>query len=274
MKFVAILVFVASVCASPTHHRRRNGMNAAAPVTSTVVDPTPTSTVVEPIPTSTDVEQTTTTTSVKHTPTATSGGSIPGITPVAPVGGTSAPDVTFANNLEIDFTTMADGASLPKGLEASDDEHIGTQQLYMANNVFIKSGALQLQVPGGQTEMPYLGAEVTTTVSNIKHASVTTRAKFSAVAGTCHGLFFYQSDNAEIDIEYLTGMPEVIHYTNQKASDDAKETYAPIKQTVDLTADFHDYRIDWIDGQTTFYFDGILQNTFTGNVPTVGGTWI
>jgi len=169
---------------------------------------------------------------------------------------------------------MADGAKLPRSLQASDNERIGTEQLYMASNVFIKGGLLQLRVPGGQTKMPYLGAEVATAVQNIKHASVVTRAKFSPIPGTCHGLFFYKSDNAEIDIEYLTAMPKVIHYTNQKATARSKQTYSPVTQRVDLTADFHDYRIDWVAGQTTFYLDGVFQNTFTSNVPTVGGSWL
>ncbi|WDK16241.1 hypothetical protein CGRA01v4_07522 [Colletotrichum graminicola] len=94
--------------------------------------------------------------------------------------------VTFSNRQTWDFSTLSDGAKLPKGLWASQYP-IGDTHEYLKQNVFIQGGYLNLRVDGGQTAMPYRSGEVTTKFSNIKYASVRTVAIFSETPGVCNG---------------------------------------------------------------------------------------
>lgn len=92
----------------------------------------------------------------------------------------------YANELIFDFAALT---SLPDGLYPStwsvgDTPHV---QQYEASNVVVEGGYLNLKVPGGQTSPPYSSAEVSTTVSNIKFASVRTVAILSEPAGVCNG---------------------------------------------------------------------------------------
>ena len=96
------------------------------------------------------------------------------------------------------------------------------------------------------------------------------------------GFFFYQSDNQEIDIEYLTdkastannnatyssknGMPIPLWYSNQPVNANAKGTASTAAPPWDVTA-AHEYRIDWTKTYTAFYLDGVLQKKYTTNVP-------
>ena len=96
------------------------------------------------------------------------------------------------------------------------------------------------------------------------------------------GLFFYKSDNQEVDIEYLTdpqslsnpqGKRPVMHYVNQPVTPDDLPTSTSVDAPKGVSS-FHEYRIDWCSDKTMFYTDGQLQATLTGNVPTEPGHWI
>ena len=153
-----------------------------------------------------------------------------------------------------------------------------------ASSVSIQSPYLQLTVPGGQKTSPIQGGEVYTSVSDILYASVRTVAIFSPVAGTCHGLFFYKSDQQETDIEYLTDPNSTsnprngsipLQLTNQAADGiRADETYEPYPSPETANSEEHGYRIDWTAGKTVFYVDGVEAATYTTNVPTIAGTWL
>ena len=146
---------------------------------------------------------------------------------------------------------------------------------------------LHLRVPGGQQpkkqdNLAYT-AEITTVEDQIKYASVRTLAVLSKVPGVCYGVFFYKSDNQEIDIEYVTdstslsnpqdGQPPVMMYINQpiQPGGQASQAFAKAHKDIGLA---HEYRIDWIPGECGFYVDGKLQATLTSNVPTEPGQWI
>ena len=134
---------------------------------------------------------------------------------------------------------------------------------------------MQLKVPGGQTAPTIKGAEVYTLEENILYGSVRTVMQVSTVAGTVSSPFFYKTDNQEADIEVLTGGAEQgVHYTNQRANSAADQTTKSLPLTPDLTTGFHEYRLDWLPGQTDFYLDGVLQASFTENVPTEAGKWL
>ncbi|CAF9908234.1 MAG: hypothetical protein ALECFALPRED_004357 [Alectoria fallacina] len=182
---------------------------------------------------------------------------------------------SFTQSQIFDFSTLT---SVPtEGLAISPD-HISSSpytQVYTPSNVAVGSGSLQLRVPGGQTASPILGAEVYTQDKDILYGSVRTTMKASTVAGTCHGAFFYKNDNQEVDIEIITGgAVEGVHYTNQKASDDATPSTIKNNLQSDATTGFLEYRIDWVPGRTDFYLDGTLQTSLTENVPSTAGTWL
>lgn len=93
---------------------------------------------------------------------------------------------TYTNRLVFDFSTAT---SLPAGLAVSTWS-IGDapySQQYSASNVVVGGGYLNLKVPGQQTAPPYSSAEIATTASNIKYASVRTVAILSEPAGVCNG---------------------------------------------------------------------------------------
>lgn len=197
---------------------------------------------------------------------------------------------TFANKSVFTFT----GSSLPAGLSASnyqvDDRSGGApyNHVFKPANVAVSGGFLNLKVPGGQTpnaNTAISSAEVVTT-TNLLYGSVRTNAIFSTVPGTCHGNFFYYSDEQEIDIEYLTNssstsnpagqglnQPPWLQYTNQAVEGGGQPTYATGAPPANV-AILHEYRVDWIPGKTMFFLDGVLQQTFTTNVPTTAGPWV
>lgn len=93
---------------------------------------------------------------------------------------------SYSKRLVFDFSTAT---SLPEGLAVSTwtigDAPYSHQ--FEASNVVVGGGYLNLKVPGGQTAPPYSSAEMSTTVSNIKYASVRTVAILSEPAGVCNG---------------------------------------------------------------------------------------
>lgn len=65
-----------------------------------------------------------------------------------------------------------------------------------------------------------------------------------------------------------------IWYTNQALVPGNPSTHNEIKQKVDVSLDYHEYRIDWLPGATKFYFDGELQTTLNKNVPATATAFI
>ena len=77
-----------------------------------------------------------------------------------------------------------------------------------------------------------------------------------------------------------------MQYTNQanKPSDTAAQA-SPSAMNVDSQPSYsdgpasanvstvHEYRVDWVPSKTMFFLDGVLQQTFTTNVPTKAGPW-
>ncbi|KAL6720509.1 hypothetical protein ACLMJK_002433 [Lecanora helva] len=182
---------------------------------------------------------------------------------------------SFTQHKTFDFTNN----QFPAGLAISTDTiGAGTapySQLYKTQNVAVSGGALRLTVPGGQHASPITGAEVYTTDKDILYGSVRTTFQVSNVAGTCHGSFFYKTDNQETDIEILTkDLATGAHYTNQNVAGNGPSTTITGALPSDATTNYHEYRLDWIPGKTLFYLDGVLQKTLTANVPSVAGEWI
>ncbi len=99
------------------------------------------------------------------------------------------------------------------------------------------------------------------------------------------GLFFYKSDQQEIDIEYLSDPsslsnngpdePIPIWYSNQ-ATDPVNSgpTQGTGAAPSDCTFAVHEYRIDWTADFTAFYLDGKLQKKYSTNVADQAGPWV
>ncbi|KAL9103334.1 MAG: hypothetical protein Q9187_009016, partial [Circinaria calcarea] len=87
--------------------------------------------------------------------------------------------------------------------------------------------------------------------------------------------FFYKGDTQESDIEILTSkLTSGIHYTNQNPTAGSLSTTATNSLPADATTTMHEYRLDWLPGKTVFYLDGVQQEEYTENVPSVPGAWL
>ncbi|EFQ27152.1 uncharacterized protein GLRG_02323 [Colletotrichum graminicola M1.001] len=188
--------------------------------------------------------------------------------------------VTFSNRQTWDFSTLSDGAKLPKGLWASQYP-IGDTHEYLKQNVFIQGGYLNLRVDGGQTAMPYRSGEVTTKFSNIKYASVRTVAIFSETPGVCNGMFFYANNNQETDIEWLSDPHSLsnngerrLWFENQATDSSTDKTIIDVTPPADPTTTEHEYRLDWLRDRVRFYVDGNLSWETDQNVPSAPGSWV
>ncbi|TQN64368.1 Beta-glucanase [Colletotrichum shisoi] len=176
---------------------------------------------------------------------------------------------SFQKNSYFDFSKAT---SLPAGLKASN--YPVDTYTFSPANVIVGKGYLQLWVKKGS----FSSAEVTTT-SKIKYASVRTVAILSEPAGVCNGMFFYQSDTQETDIEFLlngqsnsnTGT-RYLWLSNQAVDGSGLKTTNPVALPANPTATEHEYRLDWLPGLTNFYVDGKLVWSSTKNIPSVAGT--
>ncbi|KAK3052670.1 hypothetical protein LTR09_006151 [Extremus antarcticus] len=192
---------------------------------------------------------------------------------------------TFAATTTWEFT----GTTLPTGLAASD-YHVGTSgaplsHTFKSSNVVVADGALKLVVPGGQEgQSDISSAEVATTFKTL-YGSIKVEAIMTEVGGVCNGLFFYQSDQQESDIEWISaksshsntdspsGQRE-LQYTNQATAAGGKATHFYGTAPADVTSAYHEYRIDWTSNSTEYYLDGVLQRTMTTNVASVASAFV
>ena len=183
---------------------------------------------------------------------------------------------SFTHQQIFDFSQLT---SFPSELTISIDTIAAGpapfSQLYQEGNVAVSGGTLQLKVPGGQTASPILGAEIATTDKDIFYGSVRTMMQISSVAGTVHSQFFYKGDDQETDIEILTAtLGQGAHYTNQRLVPGGQSITATKPMPQNATTTMHEYRLDWLQDRTDFYLDGVLQQTFTENVPNTAGAWL
>jgi len=186
----------------------------------------------------------------------------------------------FSNHQTWDFSTLSDGAKLPRGLWASEYPVEDTHE-YLKKNVFIQGGYLNLRVDGGQTAMPYSCGEVTTKVSNIRYASVRTVAVFSETPGVCNGMFFYADNNQETDIEWLSDPQSQsnngdlkLWFENQATDSSIAKTVFNVTAPASPTTTEHEYRLDWLSDRVNFYVDGVFIQEIDQNVPSAPGSWV
>ncbi|KAH7313605.1 concanavalin A-like lectin/glucanase domain-containing protein [Stachybotrys elegans] len=173
------------------------------------------------------------------------------------------------------------GNSLPEGLYASNYPISDGTRVFVPENAIVRNGYLDLLVNGGQTAMPYTCGEVVTVANNIRYASVRTVAILTEPAGVCNGMFFYESDAQETDIEWLSdanslsnGGTRRLWLTNQDANQDGSSTSNTVSPPADATTAEHEYRLDWTEGRVRWFVDGVQVWETTEDVPSVPGPWV
>jgi len=119
-------------------------------------------------------------------------------------------------------------------------------------------------------------AEIATARNDILYGSFRVSMKTTAVNGTCGAFFLYHNDSQEIDMEFLSRQQQreeqVLNLVLQSPASVAAgnnaaltPTFVPEVLFFDPTAEFHEYRFDWMPGSVDMYADGIWLHTFDAN---------
>ncbi|KAI1805773.1 glycoside hydrolase family 16 protein [Daldinia bambusicola] len=128
-------------------------------------------------------------------------------------------------------------------------------------------------------------ADVSTTDEHYFHGTFRAGIKVTDVPGTCSAFFWYMNDTQEIDMEFLSAefnksngtfpVNLVLQSEDSKNNGfDASKTgdFKKIHLPFDPTADFHEYRIDFLPGRVLFYADAQLLTEMNGTgVPSTAG---
>ncbi|KAK4954803.1 hypothetical protein LTR10_006995 [Elasticomyces elasticus] len=121
-------------------------------------------------------------------------------------------------------------------------------------------------------------AEIATGRTDVLYGSFRVGMKTTAVNGTCGAFFFYHDDSQEIDVEVLSRQQGDGNNTvnlvlqspaSQSAGFDAAGTpgFVPYGLGFDPTAEFHEYRYDWLPGRVDMYVDGAWLHSFYDGIP-------
>ncbi|KAI1769203.1 glycoside hydrolase family 16 protein [Hypoxylon sp. FL1150] len=151
----------------------------------------------------------------------------------------------------------------------------------------IKGGdaGLQLVVDGEIHDGMVVGADISTTVMQYFHGTFRAGIKVTDVPGTCSAFFWYMNDTQEIDMEFLSSQFNKTNSTfpvnlvlqskeSKDAGFDASQTegFRKVDLPFDPTADFHEYRIDFLSDRVLFYADAELLAEMNGTgVPSTPG---
>jgi beta-glucanase (GH16 family) len=123
-----------------------------------------------------------------------------------------------------------------------------------------------------------LAAELDYIEHDVKYASIRVMARVHGASGAVAGIFTYYNDTTESDIEIRTRDPSTqVHLSNQPTTDLSTTEAIPgatfNKPLKDYRA-WNVYRLDWIQGQSTWYTNGVQSASTDVNVPETPGTII
>ncbi|KAH7041279.1 glycoside hydrolase family 16 protein [Microdochium trichocladiopsis] len=162
---------------------------------------------------------------------------------------------------------------------------IGDDSVFTGDGQNGGPAGLQLLVGGSLVNDMVMVSEVATANQHYTYGTYRASIKVTDVPGTCTAFFWYFNDTQEIDIEFLSydfnrnnkSFPvNLVLQSTESAqaghdasgTKDFKKVYLPF----DPTADFHEYRFDYVPGKVTFYADGKELAEMTGDsVPTTSG---
>lgn len=182
----------------------------------------------------------------------------------------------FTTNVKIDYsafnTIPGDFVASPYTVAANGAPY--SRRFDLSNVQYVPLQYLALTVPGGQSASPISSAQLQTEYGDILYGSVRTVAMVSPVGGTTHGFTMYSNDFQEVDLAFLTYNDGQVHYTNEPNSYSSPTTSFVGTAPADAATTYHEYRVDWTAGQTSFYIDSVLQRTITTNAPSTPGFWI
>jgi hypothetical protein len=153
-----------------------------------------------------------------------------------------------------------------------DEEKIETDYRLEANTTNPTGSYLTLATQKSSSSTQMAG-ELDFTAANITHASVRVMARVSGDPGAVAGIFTYHDDESESDIELLTRDPTShVHYSNQPTTNDNGDTItgSTFNDSISSTGDYttwNVYRLDWLDGASVWYVNGVKDTTTTVNVP-------
>ncbi|GAA5949752.1 hypothetical protein JCM3765_007676 [Sporobolomyces pararoseus] len=142
-------------------------------------------------------------------------------------------------------------------------------------NVDIVDGALTLRARG-QPGYEVVSSSQIQSLDRFTFGTLETFAKATPTKGVCQGIFFYDDDNHEVDIELLSDYYETgyldqispgVQFTNQPLIPFEPSTTEGLPFGFDPTADFHNYTIKWTPTETEFFVDGIFKTSLSENVP-------
>lgn len=117
--------------------------------------------------------------------------------------------------------------------------------------------------------------EITFTEFNITAASIRVLARVQGAPGAVAGIFTYQNDTQESDIELFTRAPDTfVQYSNQPAST-GEPDWTPIpgattNNTIPRDWTYGEWlvhRLDWVLGQSVFFVNDEQTNATTLHVP-------
>ncbi|KAI3393679.1 hypothetical protein diail_3816 [Diaporthe ilicicola] len=147
-------------------------------------------------------------------------------------------------------------------------------------------GSLQIRVRSGVVDGMLSGGEIDSARLDVFYGTFRSSLRLTDVAGTVSAFFWYFNDTQEIDMEFLSkdfrkensSYPVNLVLQSPAAAQagfDASGTgthkvaYLPF----DPSADFHEYRFDFVPGRVAFYADGAVLAVMnsTDAVPTAAG---
>ncbi|CAK7208090.1 hypothetical protein SEUCBS140593_000015 [Sporothrix eucalyptigena] len=128
-------------------------------------------------------------------------------------------------------------------------------------------------------------SEIDSNRTDILYGSFRAGMKLTNVSGTCSAFFWYFNDTQEIDMEFLSkeynatnsSYPVNLVLQSREAAEDGFDaqgtpTFIKAYLPFDPTADFHEYRIDFLPGSVYFYADSqLLAEMDSEAVPTHAG---
>ncbi|EJT69281.1 hypothetical protein GGTG_12900 [Gaeumannomyces tritici R3-111a-1] len=148
-----------------------------------------------------------------------------------------------------------------------------------------RAAGLELVVGSARVDGMVPVAEVDSARMDLLWGTYRVGMKLTGVPGTCAAFFWYHNDTQEIDMEFLTRefnassgtFPVNLVLQSRAAVEagyDAQATgnFRKVNLPFDPTADFHEYRIDFLEGRVVFYADGqVLAEMGGAAVPDRGG---
>ncbi|UNI13551.1 hypothetical protein JDV02_000286 [Purpureocillium takamizusanense] len=186
----------------------------------------------------------------------------------------------FTGALESDFTNIADIAKYSEWTRQKFDVTAAAgrgkyAKSFVVDNVVSRprkadgdDGGLDLIVGSALKDEAVPAAEVDSANHDMHWGSFRTGMKLTAVNGTCGAFFWYFNDTQEIDMEFLSREFDPVNKVypvnlviqspaSKLAGYDASKTglFKTVNLTFDPTADFHEYRFDYMPGRVIFYAD-------------------